>query len=199
MILRTGIFVVVSLWVAWTAVHLQCERQMEFMRGGLHQFANQHSRGWPRNDAFTQHEKQEMAANSVFGNIQYDRTTSNQWKYPVLCFNLLFTSLLVTGIVLCLAKICFDKSNVQFTLSTFLGLITAICVTIAMVLNEHQLYGFVFRDFSTDFPFCPVRTLNSLNWNQRTFVVFGVFSTLLQGMIYCSRFRRSAPTADSAG
>ena len=199
MILRVGIFVVVLLWGAYTAIHLQCERQMECSRGGLYQFANQHSRGWPRNDAFSQHQHHVMAPDSVFGNIKYDRTASNQWKYLVLCFNLLFSALLVIGIILCLAKICFDRSTIQFSLSSLLIILTATSATIAIVLNEQQLHGFVFRDLSADFPFSPVRTLDSLNWNQRAFVVFGIFSVLLQGMIYFVRFQRSNRIADTAG
>ena len=199
MILRTGIFLVASLWGVWTAVHLQCERQMEFSRGGLHQFNNQHSRGWPRIDAYTQHERQVMSPDSVFGNIHYDRTASNRWNYTALCFNLLVTSLLIAGIVFCLARICFDKSPVQFTLSTFLIIVTAVSVTIAVVLNEQQIYGFVFRDLADDFPFLSVRTLASVNLNQRAFVVLGVFSFLLQSMVYLVRFRRSGHCGDNAG
>ncbi|MDA7918340.1 hypothetical protein N9B20_01630 [Mariniblastus sp.] len=172
---------------------------MEFSRGGLHQFDNQHSRGWPRNDAFTQHERQVISADSIFGNTKYDRTASNQLKYPALLFNLTLSSLLVAAMLYCLAKISFEKSTVQFSVTTILIIVTAICMTLVAVLNEQQLYGFVFRDFPTDFPFSPVRTLGTLNWNQRTFVVLGVFCTLMQAMVYFGRFHRSAPVAENAG
>ena len=191
MILRTGIFLVASLWGIWTAIHLQCERQMEYSLGGIHQFYNQHSRGWPRSDAYTQHEQQVLSPDSAFGNIKYDRTASNHWKYSALWFNFFLTSLLLGAIALCFVKICFDKSHVQFSLSTFLAIVTAISATIAVVWNEQQIYGIAFRGLSSEFPFWPVRTLDSINWNQRAFVVLGVFSFFLQSMVYLGRFLRS--------
>jgi len=189
MIIRGGFLLTFSLWAVWTAAHLQFEQTYGFSIGGAIQYSTMNLHGWPRSDAFTRHEQQVMAKSSVFGDVRYERTTTNQFNYSAICFNLLLSFVLVFSIIRFLVLVFLSRSNVQYSVATTLILVTAICLTISMMLNERELYESVFGGQTSSFSW-PMRLLDDLNWHQRIFVVMGIFLALVNAMHYATRICR---------